>query len=63
MTSNHDIPETDDAKSCKPSIPGESMSDDFHDSPVQDLTDDEIIDIVATRILKRHKKAFLELAK
>ena len=63
MTSNHYIPETDDAKSGKPSIPGEGMSDDFHNSTVQDLTDDEIIDIVATRILERHKEAFLELAK
>lgn len=35
-----------------------------HDrSPVLDLTDDEKIDIVAARILKRHKAAFLELAK
>lgn len=32
-------------------------------SPVLDLSDDEKIDIVAARILKRHKTAFLELAK
>ena len=28
-----------------------------------DLTDDEKIDVVARRIMKRHKAAFLELAK
>lgn len=28
-----------------------------------DLTDDEKIDVIASRILKRHKAAFLELAK
>ncbi len=28
-----------------------------------DLTDDEKIDVIAARILKRHKDAFLELAK
>ncbi len=32
-------------------------------SPAFDLSDDEKIDIVAARILKRHKTAFLELAK
>ena len=32
-------------------------------SPALDLSDDEKIDIVAARILKRHKTAFLELAK
>lgn len=32
-------------------------------SPLLDLTDDEKIDIVAARILKRYKPAFLELAK
>lgn len=36
---------------------------DLDASPVLDLTDDEKIDIVAARILKRHKAAFLELAK
>ena len=36
---------------------------DLDRSPVLDLTDDEKIDIVAARILKRHKAAFLELAK
>lgn len=33
------------------------------ESPVLDLTDEEKIDVVAARILKRHKEAFLELAK
>lgn len=32
-------------------------------SPILDLTDDEKIDIVAARILKRFKPAFEELAK
>lgn len=36
---------------------------DLDNSPVLDLTDDEKIDIVATRILKRFKPAFEELAK
>lgn len=36
---------------------------DLDRSPVLDLTDDEKMDIVAARILKRHKAAFLELAK
>ena len=36
---------------------------DLDRSPVLDITDDEKIDIVAARILKRHKAAFLELAK
>ena len=36
---------------------------DLDRSPVLDLTDDEKIDIVAARILKRHKAAFLEIAK
>lgn len=36
---------------------------DLDRSPVLDPTDDEKIDIVAARILKRHKAAFLELAK
>ena len=36
---------------------------DLDRSPLLDLTDDEKIDIVAARILKRHKAAFLELAK
>lgn len=36
---------------------------DLDRSPVLDLTDDEKIDIVAARILKRNKAAFLELAK
>lgn len=32
-------------------------------SPIIELTDDEIINFVAARILKEHKAAFLELAK
>ena len=36
---------------------------DLEESPILDLTDDEKIDIVAARILKRFKPAFEELAK
>ena len=36
---------------------------DLEKSPFLDLTDDEKIDIVAARILKRFKPAFEELAK
>ena len=36
---------------------------DMENSPVIDMTDDEKIDFVAARILKKHKDAFLELAK
>ena len=36
---------------------------DLETSPILDLTDDEKIDIVAARILKRFKPAFEELAK
>ncbi len=36
---------------------------DLEHSPLLDLTDDEKIDIVAARILKRFKPAFEELAK
>ena len=36
---------------------------DLENSPILELTDDEKIDIVATRILKRFKPAFEELAK
>lgn len=36
---------------------------DLESSPMLDLTDDEKIDIVAARILKRFKPAFEELAK
>ena len=36
---------------------------DLEHSPMLDLTDDEKIDIVAARILKRFKPAFEELAK
>lgn len=36
---------------------------DLDNSPIIDMTDDEKIDVVAARILKRFKPAFLELAK
>ena len=36
---------------------------DLETCPILDLTDDEKIDIVAARILKRFKPAFEELAK
>ena len=36
---------------------------DLEQSPVIEMTDDEKIDFVAARILKKHKEAFLELAK
>ena len=36
---------------------------DVESSPILDMTDDEKIDVVAARILKRFKPAFLELAK
>ena len=36
---------------------------DLDDGDYIDLTDDERIDVVAKRIMKRHKAAFLELAK
>ena len=36
---------------------------DLDNAPVIDMTDDEKIDFVAARILKRFKPAFLELAK
>ena len=36
---------------------------DLDSSPVLELTDDEKIDIVAARVLKRFKPAFEELAK
>ena len=36
---------------------------DIENSPVIDMTDDEKIDVVAARILKKYKPAFLELAK
>ncbi len=36
---------------------------DLENSPILDLTDDEKIDIVAARILRRFKPAFEELAK
>ena len=36
---------------------------DLENSPVLDLTEDEKIDVVAARILKRFKPAFQELAK
>lgn len=36
---------------------------DLENSPIIDMTDDEKIDFVAARILKKYKPAFLELAK
>lgn len=36
---------------------------DLENSPIIDMTDDEKIDFVAARILKKYKSAFLELAK
>lgn len=36
---------------------------DVEKSPILDMTDDEKIDVVAARILKKYKPAFLELAK
>ena len=36
---------------------------DLENSPILELTDDEKIDVVAARILKRFKPAFEELAK
>lgn len=36
---------------------------DLDSSPMIELTDDEKIDIVAARVLKRFKPAFMELAK
>ena len=36
---------------------------DLDDGEYLDLTEDERIDVVAKRIMKRHKAAFLELAK
>lgn len=36
---------------------------DIESSPVIEMSDDEKIDFVAQRILKRYKAAFLELAK
>ena len=36
---------------------------DMDSSPILDLTEDEKKDIVAARVLKRFKPAFLELAK
>lgn len=35
----------------------------IQENPLPCLTDDEKIEIVARRILEKHKKAFLELAK
>lgn len=39
------------------------MMIDLENSPVVEMTDDEKIDFVAGRILKKHKAAFVELAK
>ena len=36
---------------------------DMDQSPLLDMTDDEKIDVVAARILKKYKPAFEELAK
>ena len=36
---------------------------DVDSCPILDMTDDEKIDFVAARILKKYKSAFLELAK
>ena len=36
---------------------------DVESNPIFDMTDDEKIDVVAARILKKFKPAFLELAK
>ena len=36
---------------------------DLDNSPLIDMTDDEKIDFVAARILKRYRRAFEELAK
>ncbi len=36
---------------------------DLENSPILDMTDDEKIDVVAARILRRFKPAFEELAK
>ena len=36
---------------------------DMDRSPLLDMTDDEIIDVVAARIMKKFKPAFEELAK
>ena len=36
---------------------------DLDNSPMIDMTDDEKIDFVAARILKKYKPAFMELAK
>ncbi len=35
----------------------------LQDNPLIDLTDDEKIDVVAKRVLEKHRKAFEELAK
>ena len=35
----------------------------IEENPIIEMTDDEKIDFVATRILREHKRAFLELAK
>ncbi len=36
---------------------------DIENSPIIEMTDDEKIDFVAERILKKYREAFLELAK
>ncbi len=36
---------------------------DIENNPFMEMTDDEKIDVVAARIMKRYRPAFLELAK
>ena len=36
---------------------------DIDSNPLLDMTDDEKIDVVAARIMKRYRPAFMELAK
>ena len=36
---------------------------EIDNSPIIDMSDDEKIDVIAKRILNKHKAAFLELAK
>ena len=45
------------------SIISETEVNQDDNSPTQNMTDDEIIDIVAAQILRRFKPAFEELAK
>ena len=45
------------------SVPTKYVLIDLDGGEYLDLTEDERIDVVARRIMKRHKAAFLELAK